>query len=759
MLLVTGLVGLSTLVVVITVSVGASREQLAAVQKYISEGISSKGKTLTENHALALRGLTLDNAFSDMRQLVDRAVQSDDDLVYGLYVNSEHETLAYSRRGTPLDPEQPVAEDAWRGLAIAEPELLNAKATVRRVTRLGRDLVEVSAPVIGENAELLGTVRYGFSTQRMQDALTRAQADARDRLLRGVALIGGLIAASSLLSFLLSRTQAVRITEPVQALTAAAEKLAAGDRAVRVKIASGDELERLGASFNHMVEDLDLSYRKLEELNHGLEKKVQERTTALRQMNRDMRLVLDNVDQGFVTLGPDGVMALEHSRVVGEWFGEYAAPVPFSEYIGRVSTAFGLEFRLAWEQVTDDFLPLEVCLSQLPERLTVEERSFSLRYLPFHRDDKLEGVLVMIAEISERLAREREEADQGELMQAFKRFVLDRRGFELFLRDATQMVEIIRRPELVTDLVTLKRTLHTLKGNSASMGLAVVARLCHQLEEQLAEENAMSAPTVEELARRWNLIRQHIGSLGGAQSGQQLIEVPRAEYAALVSRLSVDTVLERELLDQILSWQLEPVERPLERLAEQAVALGHRLDKGEIRTVVEPNGVRLDAAAWNPFFAELIHLVRNAVDHGLESPEERELAQKPRQGTLRFKAQTTATTLSFEISDDGRGIDWHAIAKAAKAQKLPHQTREELFEAMCSDGLSTRADVTAASGRGVGMAAARGRIERMGGSIEVSSARNVGTTFVIRFPWSAQARESGKFPRGEGYSIPARAVG
>ncbi len=758
MLLVTGLVGLSTLLVVVSVSISASREQLAAVQKYISEGISSKGKTLTENHALALRGLTLDNAFLDMRRLVDRAVQGDDDLVYGLYVNSDRETLAYSRRGAPLDGERNLAADSWRALGIPEAELLSDKAAVRRVTRLGQDLVEVTAPVLGENSELIGTIRYGFSTQRMQDALARASADARHHLLDTVALIGALIAASSVLSFLLSRVQAVRITEPLSELTAAAAKIAAGDRAVRVKIESRDELERLGASFNQMVGDLDVSYRQLEEMNRTLEQKVEQRTLALQQKNRDMRLVLDNVDQGFVTLCPDGLMALERSRVVGEWFGEYDAPVAFWDYFGKISRAFGLAFRIGWEQVSEDVLPLEVSLSQLPERLSSDGRTFAFRYLPFHRGDKLEGVLVMIADISERLAREREEADQTELMQGFKRLMLDRSGFGLFLRDASQMVDDICNHALDEDLVVLKRTLHTLKGNSASMGLTVVARLCHALEEQLAEENALSEQTLSELATRWRAVSEHIGSFSGLRD-QRVIEVPEAEYSSLVSRLAADSVVEKDLLHQLLSWQLESVERPLRRLAEQATALARRLDKGELCTIIESNGVRLDADAWSPFFSELVHVIRNAVDHGLETPAEREALRKPRQGTLVLKAYTNATTLSFEIGDDGRGIDWDAIAAAAKARALPHQTPEDLLAALCSDGLTTRARVTAASGRGVGMAAIRQRIERMGGRLEVRSARNVGTTFLIRFPWSAKDRASGKARRADGHSLPARAAG
>src|SRR6188508_1732909 len=83
LLLVAGIIGLSTLAIVGVTSAQASAEHLRSVQHFIEEGIASKGKVLTENHALALRGLTLDNAFLDMQRLLERAIKDDRDLVYG----------------------------------------------------------------------------------------------------------------------------------------------------------------------------------------------------------------------------------------------------------------------------------------------------------------------------------------------------------------------------------------------------------------------------------------------------------------------------------------------------------------------------------------------------------------------------------------------------------------------------------------------------------------------------------------------------
>lgn len=735
MLLVTGFVGVATLLLVAILNTQTSAQYLATVRTHIEEGIRSKGRVLTENHALAMRSLVLDNAYLDMQRLVERAVKEDNDLVYGVYVNSDKQAIAYCQRGVPCGAEKLVDRDIWRPLGLKEHELILGQLRIERVQRLGEELLEVAMPVLGEEREPVGTIRYGLSTRRMQIALAVAKLDANTRLRRSLFLIGAIVGISTLVGLLLSRVQAVRITRPVTDLTKAAQQLASGDRSVRVDINSGDELEVLGGSFNKMVEELDASYSQLEEMNRTLEQKVQVRTAELATKNRDMRLVLDNVDQGFITLSSDGVMARERSKVVDDWFGSSESTTKFSEFIAPHSRSFGLEFKMAWDQVIDGFLPFEVTIDQLPTRLNLANKSFSLRYLPFLRDQEMEGVLVVIADITEKLLKEREEAEQSELMQGFKRLMLDRSGFSAFLRDASAMIEQIRVPEEMSP-VSLKRTIHTLKGNSAVMGLVVVARLCHTLEDQIAENGKMSPETLQELVMRWNAICEHIATFAGTDK-QRVIEIPQTEYAALVSRLSVDT--HGELLNQLLAWQLEPVTKPFERLAEQARALASRLGKGEINVVIEGGDVRLDPDSWSPFFSTLVHAVRNAIDHGIEEPEIREQHGKPRVGTIHLKAIKSENALTLEVGDDGRGIDWDAIAARAKSKGLSFATHQQLVAAMMTDGVSTKLEVTDTSGRGVGMGALLQRVEAMDGTIDVRSTRGKGTTWYIRFPWNPTA--------------------
>lgn len=735
------LMSLVTTSIVALMSAQASSEHVAAIQSHIQDGIVSKGKVLTQQHGLALRSLTLDNAFLDMQRLVESAVKDDTDLVYGLFVNGDRITLAKSLRSDAVEKGKPPYQEAWRELGLREQELLVGSPSVTRVTRMGQDLLEVAVPVVSEEGESLGTIRYGLSTRPMHEALARAKHESDTRLWRSLLLMIALVSVVTGLGLVLSRAQAVHITEPVSALRRAAESLASGDRSVRVEVKSDDELALLGSSFNRMVDELDGSYRELVRMNRTLEQKVEARTAELALKNRDMRLVLDNVDQGFINLSPHGVMTGERSAMVSRWFGPSEPVQPFWEYFAHFSPAFADELRAAWMQVEEAYLPLEVALAQMPSQLTHERRTWSFRYLPIYKASggvEVEGVLMVIADVSDRLALEREEAEHSELMQCFRNLMADRSAFTSFMQEATAMLNQIVTPSTPAGWSDLARILHTLKGNAAVMGLSVVAQLCHTLETQLAEDSSISPLTLTELRSRWTAITDHVTTFIAA-SGQGVIQVPEAEYNALISRVSSSDP-QSEVLKCLLDWQLEPVAKRLSRLGEQARSLARRLGRGEIDVSVSAEDVRLDMQYWGPFFADLLHVVRNAVDHGLERPSERLGLGKCARGSLALKAGLEGGRLTFEVSDDGRGIDWAAIADRAKERGLLHSTPAELLEALCADGLTTRAIATDVSGRGVGMAALRQRVEALSGQLEVRSDKGVGTSWLMRFRWPVQAQ-------------------
>src|SRR5581483_1307805 len=127
----------------------------------------------------------------------------------------------------------------------------------------------------------------------------------------------------------------------------------------------------------------------------------------------------------------------------------------------------------------------------------------------------------------------------------------------------------------------------------------------------------------------------------------------------------------------------------------------------------------------------LVHLLRNAVDHGIEPPDERLAAGKPPTRTISIRAFHEGGRVQIDVSDDGRGIDAdRLVAKAVAegmipAEDAPALSRREVLDLIFRPGLSTKGEITNTSGRGVGMDAVRANLERVGGSIEVSTEASV----------------------------------
>ncbi len=215
-----------------------------------------------------------------------------------------------------------------------------------------------------------------------------------------------------------------------------------------------------------------------------------------------------------------------------------------------------------------------------------------------------------------------------------------------------------------------------------------------------------------------------------------------------------------ELQGGILRTRMQPVASLWDRLPrlvrDVAVACGK-----QVRLEMEGAHTELDRALIEALKDPLTHLVRNAVDHGIEAPESRLAAGKLAEGRLRLGASHEGGSVNLEISDDGAGIDPERIRERAVARGLVQEARaaslseRELLDLIFLPGFSTAERVTSVSGRGVGMDVVRSNIERVGGSVEVWSRRDEGTRFRIEIPLTlaivpALIVESG----GDRYALP-----
>lgn len=206
-----------------------------------------------------------------------------------------------------------------------------------------------------------------------------------------------------------------------------------------------------------------------------------------------------------------------------------------------------------------------------------------------------------------------------------------------------------------------------------------------------------------------------------------------AETVGHISRITFD------LQDILLKARMLPIETVFNRLPRAMRDLLHKVGK-EVRLELEGGETELDRSVIEVLGDPLLHIMRNSVDHGIETPEERIRLGKPREGLVRVSARHQENHIVIEISDDGKGIDTARVrAKAVERGLLSHDAAERLGEKeslqlIFNSGLSTATEITDVSGRGVGMDIVRSNIQRLGGLIDVESTPGKGSLFTLRLP-------------------------
>jgi two-component system chemotaxis sensor kinase CheA len=718
-------VGFATLLIVAALNYSSSRSTLANIEGHLRANIEQKGRALADNQALALRDLVMDNAFGDVSRLVERTVTEDPRMLYGLFLGGDQRPWGFAvRHGGVVGATQDFRQLIGPSQA---PLVSGVQITPKRV--FGETVYEFAVPVVDDKGGYLGSLRYGLSDQPLREALAEARAESRKALATTVGLLLLLGAGTMALGFLRSRKAATFITRPLGVLTEAVNAFARGERRTRVVIESKDELELLGDAFNHMASELQDYYARLEQLNRTLEARVEDRTRALSERNRDMLLVLDNVDQGLLTISVAGQLAPERSAVVEQWFGAPDDDSNILSYLGRIDRKFCTRFRLGLEALQQDFMPLAVILDQLPLRLRHHEREYQCSYCPIQVADRVEGLLMVIKDITAELISARKQADGQERLALFNQVVKDRVGLLAFVAESS--ARLLQLPNATP--AEQRRSLHTLKGNAGQMGLALLASMCHELEDQMARtEGALPAGAFESLQHRWTELNQQLHTLL-EEKPADVLELSRAELESVLAELDAD-VPRSSLRAHLSALALEPAERQLLLLGQYAQALAQKLGRAELKLEVDGGGVRLDGRSWTSLWAEMVHVVRNAVDHGIETEAARVLAGKPLNALLKLSTRLEGRSLRVEIQDDGAGIAWEQVRAAAIARDLPHATEAQLVSALFSDGLSTRAQVSETSGRGIGLGAVRRQVELRQGSISVTSQPGAGTCFAFSLP-------------------------
>jgi HPt (histidine-containing phosphotransfer) domain-containing protein len=463
-----------------------------------------------------------------------------------------------------------------------------------------------------------------------------------------------------------------------------------------------------------------------------LVRQIEERNSELARRDRAVRRILDTVHEGLLRVSEEGRLQDERSAVIDRWFRPALEGTLLADFFREYDAAFALHFELAFEALHDGVFPEEVCLAQLPTRLTARGRSYRVSYLPVRDDETADGLLVVIVDVTDELRRASEDAEQREVLAMLRAMIRDRDGFLSFFDEATRLVQDLGSPAV--DPESVARALHTLKGNASMVEFHVIVRLCDEAESALANGDGTADAAMGSIRRRWLVLTDVLETFFG-ERGRRAVTIGAED----IERLCDDVghgIPGAQIVERLTAWSNEPLERPLRRLADHARTLAARRGKGDLAVECTSQGVMVDRSRWAPLWSALIHVIRNAVDHGLETPAERRTAGKgsPR---LRLSAELVGGSLLLEVEDDGRGIDWEAVRRSAQRRGLAASTEPELTAALLAGGVSARSRADSLSGRGVGLSAVAVCVESFGGKIELVSRANAGVRWRFLLPVSS----------------------
>ena len=236
--------------------------------------------------------------------------------------------------------------------------------------------------------------------------------------------------------------------------------------------------------------------------------------------------------------------------------------------------------------------------------------------------------------------------------------------------------------------------------------------------------------------RRLDTLMNQVGELMVAKGRlQELVAREHPELEALAARIGR---LTGDMQSEIIAARMTPVWQTFDRFPRLVRDLARQLGK-QVRFDVEGEGIELDRVILEEIGDSILHLIRNALDHGIETAAERKKAGKPVEGRLHLAAAQERQGVVIRVSDDGKGLDRGAILVKAKREGLVEDDVERLdddalLRVIARAGFSTAKQVTDVSGRGVGIDVVVSKVRQLGGAVEIRTTEGKGTTWVLRLP-------------------------
>lgn len=512
-------------------------------------------------------------------------------------------------------------------------------------------------------------------------------------------------------------TLSSRLTKPLSELTELTKEFARGNFANKFQVTTKDEIATLGNSFNQMSEEiqkllntkeemilaLEVANTKLEDYNKNLEQKVKERTFEIEQARLFMEAVLNSLDQGLVVFNRDLKCEEIFTKASRSIFYQSPAGQPVNELIGLDSISQIEDLRLLVKLIFSGNIEFENSIPLFPKTFILNnEKHFNLSYYPMRNSsDELLYIVLVATDITEKIKAARDFKEKESQVQSILKILAQKDQFRLLVLDIKDSFAILSKSENFEEAMSM---LHTLSGGFSLYSLYVLQDKSREVEDFL-KKNQNSGKNFRESSQLYK------------EKLSELKDLFFHEIQQLDARLGTDFSEEKSDLAHT-----EPINKYFSPYLDLVKNMSEQNTDKKIELIIEDNSVSIDPFHFRSLFSSLIHCIRNSVDHGIESVDERIALKKEPVGKIILTAEHIQSNLHITLQDDGRGIP------------------DELIRNVYSAHFTTKQTLTETSGRGLGLFAVKAVVEKLGGSVELFSNVSLGTRFSITIPTSMRGR-------------------
>lgn len=509
--------------------------------------------------------------------------------------------------------------------------------------------------------------------------------------------------------------------------------------------------------------DNALMYQNLELLNNSLEQKVLQRTTELNQTLEKVFLLLNNSGEGFLTFDDNFIIDNEHSRECELIFGLKIAGMNILKLLFKdnssAADSYNKNVKLAMD--TEDTYKRELILSLLPSYFKLNLKTVKVKYTILEN----KKVMLVITDITREVELESKIKNEKQRLKYIVSVVSNKENvmnlindFNIFLDDELNtMVNNNRFDELF-------RAIHTFKGNFSQYDFINIPNILNDIENILSNldpsylDNALSSMEVINPNFIKKTFNKDLSILTDTLGANFIYDTEKVYINKIDSNVLYDAIelvtdyahahanTDNEFKNNEILKSAEEVIKTLnyKNLKDLLIAypkytmnLSQRLNKVIQPFNIEGEDVKVNPEIYLPFVKSLVHIFKNAIDHGIEAPDERLSLGKSEIGKIYCTIQKKYEKIIITIEDDGGGIDTDIIVRKALEKNIVTENEvlsmnyQNILMLIFKDNFSTKDSQNDISGRGYGLSSVLNELNKIGGTVDIQTSPSIGTKFTF----------------------------